>query len=486
MVRDLERVCEDSRRIRQSVTGTSQLGVLLYIHFLQIFLSNIFYFYPISPFGRRCSNIHDPRCGSGVTAWLPHTETQGNTMDTDINVDALHQKRSQAILYSNPFGAAFRLDTDGWEDFRKLVCDTSTPKAMKRLGKGSHLTPTQKLDIALKMRGGSEWGFKFQPQHIIYKQPCMVLQERAFIISRKGNMIPIELSNYNQGSPFHLLVREIAFGPDSDPTVRGVAIWFDINPCEIELSSLKEAKRFRWKRDLSNARQQKGSPFDQLDHFNMVRPNDRLAYDLVTDLMKHQHDVLKSEAIENLSLRAARLKELSQEENKLRDRFESMHQDWKRWAWPINKGRTQITKETSVPEAESEYIPETESHGVRPESQTIWCSYVSQVQDSTPLPDTSAPDENKGLAVFRKLRHDLPLSENRSLPHITKRYSWHKGPDGLNDNAERCWKSLLLQSSPGERSEWEIVKQHFESSRSRKTLTILQGKEVSQKHVATN
>ena len=52
----------------------------------------------------------------------------------------------------------------------------------------------------------------------------MVLEKRAFLLdSLSGKAMPLPLKEYQSGNPDHCMVREIAFGPDHDPSVRPVS-----------------------------------------------------------------------------------------------------------------------------------------------------------------------------------------------------------------------------------------------------------------------
>jgi hypothetical protein len=64
----------------------------------------------------------------------------------------------------------------------------------------------------------------------------------------------------------------------------------------------------------------------------------------------------------------------------------------------------------------------------------------------------------------------------RNLPHILNEKSRNNGNVRYSKVSEQCWRSLLLKQENSHESanEWEIVREHFENSRSKKVLSILQ------------
>ena len=377
-----------------------------------------------SPFGKRCAGLHDYRVGSSTSqSWLPHTETQGNTIVTDINVDGLHQKRLHTILYDNPFGDHFTLTSTSpsghnsstgkgtWDDLNRLVCGGNIGSeggipASKNHRDGwiagsnkrgcRQIHPIYKIQIALKLRGADpDWQYKYRPQHVVHDELCMILQKRAFRVTSndhsEGNskndsskaslaasnataissVTEIPLSTYSARSPNQILVHEIAFGPDSDPSVRGVALWFNISAADITECTPQQAKRFRWKKNVaipsapssvidkkSGMASTKASLFDSgaIESFVLIRPHDAMAFRLVTDIMKLRLAVLKRERMSNMKERFETQQKLKKQEERLKERFDNQRRSWLHWAWPVNCDRDCVDDTTPVPPVEGPYL----------------------------------------------------------------------------------------------------------------------------------
>jgi hypothetical protein len=79
------------------------------------------------------------------------------------------------------------------------------------------------------------------------------------------------------------------------------------------------------------------------------------------------------------------------------------------------------------------------------------------------------------LPVFETLAQGKPIDQCRVRPHIIKHRACGDKQANVSRQQERCWKALLIKSgSSHERNEWDIVREHFENSRSKKVLSILQ------------
>lgn len=101
-------------------------------------------------------------------------------------------------------------------------------------------------------------------------------------------------------------------------------------------------------------------------------------------------------------------------------------------------------------------------------------SSSKQSQSSKPT-DGRPIKKAERLSVFETLSRGMPIDQCRVLPHIIKHRACEDKRASVNRQQERCWKALLLKSeSSHERNEWDIVREHFENSRSKKVLSILQ------------
>lgn len=567
------------------------------------------------PFGKRCASLHDPRLASpDAESWLPVTETQGNTLPSDINVEAGYQKRMQCIQTGHSLGqAVWERQVDTWSDLYKQVCNiqfykqsdsptaktssptkssTPSPSSWKKQKKHKtqaglsspqtidktmsfdpehHTIPVPaivQLQIALIMRASSvyqpqraphEWQYKFRPQHVIFDEHCMILQTRAFMSRKTADgstytVQEISVGQYDANDKRQLLVREIAFGPDADPSVRGVALWFRIRDEDVQSLTPQQAKRFRWKRSPGSSPRSpsplatsltmaSSSHFEAMECFHMIRPHDdATAFGLVTDMMKHRLAVLHAERLPHMNLRYQELQRLNGVKQQLQYRFEQLQRYWTAWMWPIT-GK-EITRKTPVPKVDQEYDcvegktisfsdgnTAIEGSAVVP----IWEAFTKQDFGAERLEKNASADVRQGgssleqvcsmtpgwrycamgfwhfyltntfaiqlnLTIFGAPSPDIPpqkcrlscfkeLSKGHSLAvpgtniplprldYFDRNQALPPSPHHVVAYAkEQCWRSLLLQPDPETSSDWDMIREHFMKSRSKKVLSIIQKK----------
>jgi hypothetical protein len=252
----------------------------------------------------------------------------------------------------------------------------------------------------------------------------MVLQKRAFRLT-DSKAIEILLGVYNSNRfSNQVLVREIAFGPDCDPTVRGVSLWFDIADKDVTVCTPQQAKRYRWKKGIKNhdspsplLSKPKSSAFESRDCFVMVRPLVKDAYDLSTEILAHYLGMLRSERIANLRDRSAALSALQATNELLKARFENMKRHWQTWAWPINDGRSKVDEKTPVPPVDGMYKPTSQvaDEGrvgkVRP-VERIWESFVVSDNYSDANTTPGANQTSRRLSIFQRLANGSSISAN--------------------------------------------------------------------------
>jgi hypothetical protein len=252
----------------------------------------------------------------------------------------------------------------------------------------------------------------------------MVLQKRAFRLTDSDAIeIPLGVYNSNRFSN-QVLVREIAFGPDCDPTVRGVSLWFDIADKDVTVCTPQQAKRYRWKKGIKNHEspstslsKPKSFAFESRDSFLMMRPLVKDAYDLSTEILAHNLGMLRSERIANLRDRSAALSALQVTSDLLKARFDNLKRHWQTWAWPINHGRSKVDEKTPVPPVDGKYKPTSQvadEDGVgkiRP-VERIWESFVASADHGGEDTPHDANQTSRRLPIFQRLANGSSTSAN--------------------------------------------------------------------------
>lgn len=307
-------------------------------------------------------------------------------METDINVEAQYQKRTFAALFGTPFGSHFSLENDSWSDLYKTVCNVDYRQGKNSGLPGCRRKPVEmpiKLKIALLMRGDNNWHFIFRPQHLIHEEMCMILQRRVFRVGKECAVTELEAEAYNPRHQNHIVVHELAFGPDEDPSVRTVALWFNLDESSVIACNAQQAKRFRWKKGIMKVEIKKSSAFDKLDSFPMIRPYEKEAYDFATELLQHRLEVLLAERVAVMSERHVRVQALKTKKDALQEKFNIMQRQWKSWEWPVNKGRSVVTKNTPVPKIEAEYEFCEECDNLN--TVKVWRSFTSADLETNPV-----------------------------------------------------------------------------------------------------
>ena len=221
-----------------------------------------------------------------------------------------------------------------------------------------------------------------------------------------------------------------------------------------------------------------------------IRPHDSDAFNLTTNILKHRLETVKHERLSALSDRFEALKVLQKEKEALCKTFRNQRRHWISWQWPINTGRQTVEADTPVPSIDGPYNPLVDKENVDLDDrdtpvagsaiQPIWDSFVSTdlSDDASYVRDVSASkDDRKRLTIFEQLARGDPVSNDRSNPHIIfDRVVSSTTMEPPLRQSERCWQALLLKQADIHQAnnEWEVVREHFQNSRSKKVLSIIQ------------
>jgi len=296
----------------------------------------------------------------------------------------------------------------------------------------STLTEGQRLKIALMMRGDADDHkyIKFWPTHTLYsRKGCMLLQSRAFWVSRSGNDVEEaareDISHQSVcRSKFDLVtVHEVCFGPAEKPDVLPCSMWFnlvegrDLVPCSTimakkyvdDVKGRKTPCRNEDENHHNSALLQPNiyfackSPilFNETDPFRpffQIRPYDIDAFNLVTLMMKHRCAFCCNSITEEQSFNLMA---------SIEGQYRAQSRFCDGWSWPKNYGHpNDIRYNSFAPLVNGEYeiCP---SHNCY--TSEIWSSFINTMHSS---PDT--PRQKKRLPVLKHLSSGSSLAESVS------------------------------------------------------------------------
>ena len=248
--------------------------------------------------------------------------------------------------------------------------------------------------------------FKYHPTHIIFDEMCMLVQTRTFNLTKDNSVHEISSEEFNPSVPHHVIVREISFGPLFCPNERPPALWFNILDDYVTKCTLQQIRRNkRTKRQLSSKQvkhhkldYQSGSnnphlcyadalknsnkrgfywpipkSFDDISHgiekpFFVIKPTCEDAYNLVTDILINRIDTLRQPHASANGI-------LMLEEERLRQRFNSLQRHYSLFHWPIHDGRDRIDDDTPVPPSVTKYLAPSKYRHFR----HTWNEFINNV-----------------------------------------------------------------------------------------------------------
>ena len=353
-----------------------------------------------SPFGVRCSSIHDNRINGGTPAWLPHCQKR-NSLSTDVHIDWNSNLNFSLVHYGSTFGKDTAQVFSSYESFVQKVCQFNSQQHP------SPLTDGVRLNILLRIMSEPKnlpSVFKYQPTNKIFDKVCMVCQVRAFdlkscISAFAPSEIPIDA--VDESSPYHVTVHEIAFGQALDETVPPPVLCFNISKSDISECSIKDelkenrAKKKRRRIVTEYRTPVVSSPFLGISGFEafhmhylsckgfrLYYTNDEDVQELIRDVIGLEFDKL----IDSTTSNTHRIfDEEANEDNEhsieirtlvLHQKIQAIGQYMFNSWWPVNLGREYVTKNTPLPPVRSMFcIPsENVSH------QRQWNSLLRNVE----------------------------------------------------------------------------------------------------------
>lgn len=215
--------------------------------------------------------------------------------DKHSSVDNYYYIRSSELSFGTPLG--FSVDVPPDKAVEKLIGGHQELHIPRK-------TRSLRLKIAIAMRGGFKMEqFTFWPTHILHQSgqshPCMVIQQKAFSVQGKKNVVEINLDHYKYAvDQTMVLVHELAFGPAAKPGVIPPCLIFQLSEEDLVVCPPEVAKRY-----VDSLRGRSQPPL-LLEHrlgtmleqsfpglhypFFHMKPNDKDAFSLVTKAMLFQ------------------------------------------------------------------------------------------------------------------------------------------------------------------------------------------------------
>ncbi len=366
--------------------------------------------------------------------------------------------------YGQPFGKALAAppqnvinesSSNAWKEFYNNITNKDRNSATNL-----NCSEYHRVQIAKSMRNSYESmsNYNYQPSHKILNEICMLIQTKVFNV-KNDTVVEITPDQYDSMNPFHVIVREIAFGPLCSPSDRPLALWFNIPEADVEECTAKEILRLkRTERKLAEKKKQlqlslvnnksrlhpritnstkllvssssggkdnmtyaqimcskksnisstvkplTRSTFDDesslLDsEFLIYCPQDEAAYDLITDILHHRVDALDP---------AKDTEEVAKRYALLEQKYTSLMRHFSLFHWPVNKGRSNVDRNTPIPKIDTRYEVPVEEHKDDENNKKlfhdVWESFADTAASGFRQSATSA---NIGKRLSSKKRLDV-------------------------------------------------------------------------------
>jgi hypothetical protein len=357
-------------------------------------------FDPISPFESRCSAIHDIRITGDDSAWLPCCQKL-NALPTDVHIDYNRMINFSLLHHGSTFSKETAHVFSSYECFVQIICQ---PISGYEAGGPQHApSDVQRLKIALALSPSTcPSVIKYRPTHLVSGQPCMIRQTRAFDLSGCSSsspaaspscLPPILLDEVDNNNPYHVVVREIAFGQNVGNDAPPPALFFNIPESEIKICSLKDELKFNTKKRKNKNKTRRfraaaggcrrgaaGSypPSPLHGIFRLYCTNDEAIHSLIQSTMRLELDkLLMAQSCQTISSLAI----FKSRELEIRTQIDALHAFFLESWWPVNEGREYVSSNTPVPPAVGFYsVPRHDKSHSRQ-----WNSFVQNLGKKSSL-----------------------------------------------------------------------------------------------------
>ena len=439
------------------------------------------------PFGDRCENIHDKKVDGTHKHWLPHCKRPVKNLQTCCNVDYTWFSKMLPLYYGNPFGKDFDTTINSkpynWGTFQKAICnitgDIDVIHNNKREMFNNSITYCQMLQIALNFRINFSHTNrrKFYPSHLLYGEPCMIMQKSYFEILSETSVAELSAHLYKKQIKSHVVVYELAFGYPDDPGCIPTCIWCNIPdeaivPCNDQQLKLHKKAQNRIQKDQKRLTEKRIENVDLISNcfdsfvsmfgkpFRVVYPADKDCFDLCTKILENCMNTICANLLEETS-QGQRTKTFLQVQRMiLEKKSQSLKDHLSFFAWPANEGSEVIHDQTPKPPVDADYTLPCKMHIKKSTAtfhQKLWQSFLSTICQDDNL-------RHSRIQTFMKLRKGLSIASAREVTPVLSPPNPITSSLKYNDLSEdnRCWRDILLPSYYNAyESEWDKVKKHY-------------------------
>lgn len=343
-----------------------------------------------SPFGDRCTSIHDTNIEGKHSAWLPRINNV-NALSTDYHIDWNTSYNFSLIHKGSPFGKHSDSAFSSYDNFTDMICNKTSPKKSKSL----KLSELQRIEIALDMTAQIPSPvLKYKPSHLIFGRLCMIAQVKTYNIKGlRATALPDDSTNLQH--PDHVTVHKLIFGHNLSDGDIPPSLWFNLpSDCIVQCSHKDQLRYNRRKarakdivevmRDQETHNKQwekepygidfspEDGEFKQHDQnvepaFTIYYPGDDELSSLITDTMRLKLDTIT----QGCTFSPIKAAELRNRIAALVRRLEAANSYFSMSYWPVSMDRLFPNERTPVPSVSNPYVVQEGAF-----HEKVWSSFV--------------------------------------------------------------------------------------------------------------